>query len=141
MAKDDDSNAPYAPENRAGDSGVPPGVRDASGRFAPGSSGNPGGRPKTAKAFRELQRERSFAVSDKLYVTALTGKGTITQVMAAKLIIERAWGRVPVEVSGPKGKPLDGAFYGAVRSTIEQAIADAQASELRAKIETDVPKN
>ena len=127
MAADRDDDESQRPENR-GETGEPvgpgPGVRTAAGRFAPGSTGNAGGRPKTAKDFRDDARAMSTLVLKKLYSIALSGNGN-PSVRAAEIILERAWGRPALEVSGPKGGPIDMRFHGQVRSAIEELIAQS----------------
>lgn len=143
MADDPEDDAPEAPEN-TGPTGepsrLPPGVRDAAGRFASGSTGNAGGRPGTSKEFRQLARDYSPTALKKLFQIALTGNG-FAQVRACEVIIERAWGKTAIEASGPKGGPLDTRFYGAARRAIDEAIAKAVADE-QARAETEGgPKN
>jgi hypothetical protein len=61
--------------------------------FQPGQSGNPGGRPKGLREWRELCRDAS---PDALQVVVdLLAKGDLT---AARFIIEQAWGRAPQSV-------------------------------------------
>lgn len=143
MANDEDDK-PQQPEDR-GETGEPvgpgPGVRTATGRFAPGSTGNAGGRPKTSRDFRDLARGMSEMVLKKLYTIALTGTGA-PAVRAAEVILERAWGRAAIEVSGPKGGPIGVRLHGAVRNAIEQLVADAEAKTLAAEVDQgDGPKN
>ncbi len=85
---------------------------------------------------------RGFAgpAMQKLFTLALRGQGMVA-VRACEIIIERAWGKTPLEVSGPKGAPLDTRFYGAARQAIEEAIAKAAAEEARVKAESPGPKN
>jgi hypothetical protein len=142
MAEDPKDDAPGPPENRqiTGEaSRHPAGARQASGRFAPGSTGNAGGRPSSSKEFRDLARDMSIGALRKLYVMALSGKGLVSE-RACEFIIERAWGRTPLEVSGPRGGPIDMRFHGAVRSAIEQAIADELAAAAGGA-DPDDPKN
>jgi hypothetical protein len=143
MANDDD---PQRPENR-GETGEPlgpgPGVRTAEGRFAGGSTGNAGGRPKTPKEFTELARGMSEMVLKKLYTIALGGTGN-PAVRAGEIILERAWGRPPLHVTGPKGGPIGNRFHGAVRNAIEELVAQAEAAKRQPELDldqSDVPKN
>jgi hypothetical protein len=131
MASDDEDDAAPPAEN-SGETAKPRGRP-----FPPGQSGNPGGRPATSKEFRELARNYSAGALRKLYAIALGGTGSAA-VRACELIIERAWGRPPLEVSGPRGGPIDMRFHGAVRSAIEQLIAEEAESQAAGD---DDPKN
>lgn len=140
---DDDDRRDAPPQNRGGTGPETSGNTDrgADGRFGKGNRANPGGRPATSKAFRELAQEFSTGALRKLMTIALKGNGQAA-VRACEIIIERAWGRTPLEVSGPRGGPLDVRFHGAVRSALEAAIAEAQAEAVAsAGPPDDDPKN
>jgi hypothetical protein len=115
---------PVTPENRGSEGGTgaavsaaPPGGGDdddgngsgrtKGGRFAPGASGNPGGRPKGFDAFVDLARKKSPVILTKLMTIALQGKG-LPAVRACEIIIDRAWGKAPqkLEHGGPDGGPI-----------------------------------
>lgn len=142
MSKPEDDD-PRRPENRA-ETGEPvgadTGVRTPTGQFAAGSTGNPAGRPKSAKDFKALARSYSETALKKLYQIALTGSGA-PQVRACEVIIERAWGRVEPAKAGPTGGPIDTRFHGAVRSAVEELVAKSEADRLQAQTEADGPKN
>ena len=70
------------------------GNRSGKGYFAPGKSGNPGGRPKENKDFQNACREKSFEALDILYSLMRTSPKCEIRVECAKIIIERAWGKV-----------------------------------------------
>jgi hypothetical protein len=143
MANDSEDDDPRRPENR-GETGeaarLPAGVRDAAGRFVTGSTGNSGGRPGTPKEFRELARSYAPTALKKLYTIALSGDG-MSAVRACEIIIERAFGRMPAAAAGPKGGPVDGRFYSAARSKIEELVAKAAAERQAAAGESAEPKN
>lgn len=68
-----------------------PAIRTKQGRFAPGVSGNPEGRPGGYAEFRELCRSKSPAA-----VTALEdalGDGGPSAVAAARVLLEYGWGK------------------------------------------------
>lgn len=135
MADDPDDDAP-PPAQNSGEAAA-----TVRGRpFPAGQSGNPGGRPASSKEFRQLARDYSPIALKKLYQIALTGKG-FAAVRACEVIIERAWGKTPLEVSGPRGGPIDMRFHGAIRNAIEEAIAQAQVDEQGAELGPDDPKN
>lgn len=139
--EDDDSRRPENTAETGSDVGANPGERDAAGRFAAGSTGNPGGRPKSAKDFKALARSYSEMALKKLYQIALTGSGA-PQVRACEVIIERAWGRVEPVKAAPTGGPIEARFHGAVRSAVEAMVAKAEADErLKTQAEADGPKN
>lgn len=58
--------------------------------FAPGVSGNPGGRPKAYADFQELCRARSPKALETL--DAALDAGDVT---AARVLLEYAWGKPP----------------------------------------------
>ncbi len=93
--------------------------------FPKGVSANPGGRPKVLREFEGYAREMSLPMLKKLVVIALQGKG-LTAVMAAKIVIERAWGKAPQPLVGKDGGPIDLRFRGAARAALEQALAEAE---------------
>ncbi len=87
--------------------------RPQTGRFQPGQSGNPGGRPKlTPKALevRRLCRAASVRAVERL-VELLEVDDPGVVIRAATAILDRAWGR-------PR-------FEGDVRRTDADRLADA----------------
>jgi Family of unknown function (DUF5681) len=82
--------------------------RTALGRFPPGVSGNPRGRPKTLSGIQHLAREYSQPALEKLVRLMQHGKPHAVQLSAAVAIIDRAWGKPvqAVEHSGPEGERL-----------------------------------
>ena len=72
--------------------------RRANGQFTPGTSGNPGGRPRLAEEFQELVRGHSDEALHTL-VSILRNGRALEQISAAKVILERAWGR-PADAFG-----------------------------------------
>ena len=90
-----------APENRAAEA-----PRDAHGRMLPGTTLNPGGRPRAWAEFRDAMRERSpeaVAIVDK----ALRSRDAEERRWAAEKVLSYAWGRPPqrVQVGGDEDAP------------------------------------
>lgn len=69
-------------------------ARDEHGRLLPGHTANPGGRPKDIGAFREKCRKHTQQAINTL-VRAMRGPDG---AMAAKVLLEFAWGRAPAEL-------------------------------------------
>lgn len=96
--------------------------------FEPGQSGNPGGRPKTAKEFRDalmvaLKRTDGDKVKLAQVAEALVEEAIKGNVPAAKEIADRIDGKVPQGVAGPDGEgPLE------VLHRIERVIVDPKGS-------------
>jgi hypothetical protein len=82
--------------------------RTAAGRFPPGVSGNPRGRPKTLSGIQQLARDYSQPALEKLVRLMQHGKPHAVQLSAAVAIIDRAWGKPvqAVEHAGPEGERL-----------------------------------
>ena len=128
--RDDDRDDPEnRPETALSDNRDNLPRRGPRGLFVSGTAAGPG-RPPTDKTFRALARSMSEAVLRKLYSIAVKGNGTAA-VRAAEVILERGWGRPALEVSGPKGGPIDVRFHSQVRSAIEALIAESEAERLR----------
>jgi hypothetical protein len=86
--------------------------RDGTGRFRPGQSGNPGGRPRgLAQATRDLLGDDGRAIVNfwmKVMMDEHTRMGD--RLEASKLLAERGWGKsltsIPLEHEAPSD--LDG---------------------------------
>lgn len=81
--------------------------RLGNGRFVPGRSGNPGGRPKTIEEMQLKAREHTGEAFDAL-VQILRAGEPIERIQAAKIILERAWGKPlqPLITESPEEKPF-----------------------------------
>ena len=71
--------------------------------FAPGQSGNPGGRAKADHRVRDLARAHTEAAINAL---AEALKNERTSVAAAVALLDRGWGKPVQEVTGADGGPL-----------------------------------
>ena len=82
--------------------------RSKSGQFAPGQSGNPGGRPKDEHRVGELARSYTLEAIETLVDLMRHGRDERVRGTAAQAILDRGWGRAKVEVvSNGEGGYLD----------------------------------
>ncbi len=93
-----------SPENRGG-----------SGRFSPGQSGNPGGRPKDVHRVAELAREHTREAVETL-VELMRSSNDRVRVTASIALLDRGWGKAAQEVR------------------IDTSSDDADKDEIRAEI-------
>ena len=73
-------------------------TRTKSGQFAPGSSGNPGGRPKDEARVAELARSYTSEAIDTLVDLMRNGRDERVRGTAAQALLDRGWGKPKVEV-------------------------------------------
>ena len=77
--------------------------RTKSGQFAPGSSGNPGGRPKDEARVAELARSYTSEAIDTLVDLMRNGRDERVRGTAAQALLDRGWGKPKVEVINEGG--------------------------------------
>jgi hypothetical protein len=83
-------------------------ARLRSGQFAPGQSGNPGGRPKDEHRVAELARSYTLEAIDTLGKLMRDGKDERVRGTAAQALLDRGWGKAKLEVvTGAEGSYLD----------------------------------
>ena len=83
-------------------------ARLSSGQFAPGQSGNPGGRPKDEHRVAELARSYKLEAIDTLVELMREGNDERIRGTAAQALLDRGWGKAKVEVvAGAEGSYLD----------------------------------
>ena len=72
--------------------------RSKSGKFLPGKSGNPGGRPKDEHRVGELARSYTVEAIETLVELMRQGKDERVRGTAAQALLDRGWGKAKVEV-------------------------------------------
>ena len=94
--------------------------RTVTGRFAPGTSGNPGGRPRDEARVAELARSYTSEAIETLVHLMRHGKDERVRGTAAHALLDRGWGK-------PKGEVVaDGAgsYIEALRLINEKIATD-----------------
>jgi hypothetical protein len=98
--------------------------RKKSGQFAPGSSGNPGGRPKDEARVAELARSYTSEAVETLVYLMRHGKDERVRGTAAQALLDRGWGKPKVEVVADGA----GSYIEALRLINEQIVTGQTAS-------------
>lgn len=101
------------------------------GRWKPGTSGNPGGRPTAQEGVRELARALTSDALRALREVALRGRSESARVAAAVALLDRAWGKPVTEAAtvDPEGVP----FFAHVRELLLAARTDGDGGREEAK--------
>ena len=73
-------------------------MRNSSGQFLKGHSGNAGGRPRDDNKVAELARSYTTEAIDTLVDLMRHGKDDRVRGTAAQALLERGWGKPRVEV-------------------------------------------
>jgi hypothetical protein len=73
-------------------------TRLPTGRWAPGQSPNPGGRPKVAGVVRELARQHTEMAITTLVEICEHGQNEMARIAAAIALLDRAWGKPTMAV-------------------------------------------
>lgn len=73
-------------------------MRNKSGQFQKGYSGNAGGRPKDEYKVAELARSYTTEAIDTLVHLMRNGKDERVRGTAAQALLDRGWGKAKVEV-------------------------------------------
>ena len=86
-------------------------MRDKSGRFVRGCSGNAGGRPKDEHNIAALARSYSTEAIETLVELMRHGRDDRVRGTAAQALLDRGWGKARQEIvqdiSGPQESYLD----------------------------------
>ena len=98
----------------------PNNVRGLDGRFAPGTSGNPGGRPKDEARAAELARSYTSEAIETLAHLMRHGRDERVRGTAAQALLDRGWGKPKVEVVADGA----GSYIEALRLINEQVATD-----------------
>jgi hypothetical protein len=103
-----------------------PANRPASGkgRFAPGISGNPSGRPKVEGEVRDLARRYTKRASRRL-AELIKSPNERVAVVAATALLDRGWGRPAQVLTGAEGAPLN-LVVGLMSGPIDDALPASQ---------------
>jgi len=75
-----------------------------SGKFAPGQSGNPGGRPKDEFKVAELARSYTVEAVETLVDLMRHSKDDRVRGTASQALLDRAWGKAKMEVATSGGQ-------------------------------------
>lgn len=85
---------------------IAPESRNKEQQFKPGQSGNPGGRPKGSKEFRDLCIQSTPEAFARM-LDAMRQDGDMNLALrAAQLIIERAFGKAVQPIAGDGENPV-----------------------------------
>src|SRR4030088_2714237 len=82
-----------------------PARRGAGGKWLPGKSPNPGGRPAVVADIRDLARQHSGTAVNTLVHIAENGKQESARVAAASALLDRGWGRPTQPIAGDGHMP------------------------------------
>ena len=98
---------------------IKPLQRSKSGQFAPGQSGNPGGRPKDEHRVGELARSYTLEAIETLVDLMRHGRDERVRGTAAQALLDRGWGKAKVEVVSN----AEGGYLELLRAVNEQVLA------------------
>lgn len=73
--------------------------------FEKGKSGNPGGRPKVLKEFKEACRGRTIAALKTINALMIRGRSEFVKLQAAQYILDQGWGKPTQPLAGDEEKP------------------------------------
>lgn len=79
--------------------------RDKTGRFRPGFSGNPGGRPSTSEQVRELAQQHGEEAIQRL-VQLMRSKDERVAIAASNALLDRGFGKSLQAGDQPASEPV-----------------------------------
>lgn len=83
-----------------------PGNRDSEGKFKPGQSGNPSGRPKAFREYQQWLAEEALGPAKEALLACLRDDDGRVRIAAVKEVADRLFGKAPQTILGEDGKPL-----------------------------------
>ena len=101
-----------------------PANRSATGRFVPGVSGNPTGRPKGLAALVQAEtRDGAELVAFMVRVLRDPRQATVLRMQAAQWLADRGFGKAVVQLEGTMSTTVDATVthLEAVRAHVEEA--------------------
>ena len=96
-----------------------------SGQFAPGQSGNPGGRPKDEYRVAELARSYTLEAIDTLVELMRNASYDRVRGTAAQALLDRGWGRARQEIAHDTKGPQEG-YLDVLKQVNEAVLAKAE---------------
>jgi hypothetical protein len=109
--------------------------RGPQGQWLPGSSPNPGGRPKIIEDIRDLAREHTETAINALVQIAESGKQESARVAAASALLDRGWGKPTQPIAGDDAMPaigINGTAVATLTAEERAALVAGIAESLRA---------
>jgi hypothetical protein len=80
--------------------------RGERGKWLPGQSPNPGGRPRVIGDVRNLARQHTDTAIEALVTIATSGQAEAARVSAAQALLDRGWGRPAQVLAGDPENPV-----------------------------------
>jgi hypothetical protein len=97
-------------------------ARDARGRFLKGVSGNPGGQHVLTADVRDAARQHGIEAIERLVYWMRSGDSQ-SSIAAAKILLDRGYGKALQVIGSPNGAPLVSIALGAAPRTAEELQA------------------